>query len=92
MNEWKNAWAVLKQHNKIPSKTQCSFIQSDIESFCPSITRELMNKAVEFAKTIVDIPDEDLYRDEDFDVPIGYNDGAEVYKIVGSYEFIMQYS
>ena len=65
-----------------------------------------MNKAIDFAKTITDIPDEDLsvilqslkrlylslkksamgkiYRDEDFDVPIGYSDGAEVCKIVGS--------
>ena len=49
-----------KEHNKISSKTQCSFIQIDIESFCPSITRELMNKAIDFAKTIADIPDEDL--------------------------------
>ena len=31
-----------------------------IESFYPFITRELMNKAIEFAKAIVDIPDEDL--------------------------------
>ena len=35
-------------------------MQFDIESFYPSITRGLVNKAIEFAKTIVDIPDEDL--------------------------------
>ena len=35
-------------------------IQFHIESFYPSITRGLMNKAIGFAKTIVDIPDEDL--------------------------------
>ena len=65
-----------------------------------------MNKAIEFAKTIVDIPDEDLSvtmqsrktllfseevpwlkkeRDEDFDVPMGCYDGAEVCEIAGSH-------
>ena len=60
-------------------------MQFDIESFYPSITRGLVNKAIEFAKTIVDIPDvmqsrktwfsdKVLWvkkeRDEDFDVPM----------------------
>ena len=35
-------------------------MQFDIESFYPSNSRGLMNKAIEFAKTIVYIPDEDL--------------------------------
>ena len=60
MNQWKNTLAVLKWYNSIPNKTQCSIIQFDIVSFYPSITWELMNKATEFAETIVDIPDEDL--------------------------------
>ena len=106
MNQWENTSAVLKWYNRIPNKTQCSFIQFDIESFYPSITRGLMKKAIEFAKTIVDIADEDLSiimrsrkallfsekvpwvkkeRDEDFDVPMGCYDGAEVCEIVGSY-------
>ena len=60
INQWKNTSAVLKWYSKIPRKTECSFIQFDIESFYPSITRGLMNKAIEFAKTIADIPDGDL--------------------------------
>ena len=52
--------AVLKWCNKIPNKTQCSFIQFDIANFYPFITRELMNQAIEFAKSIADIPDKDL--------------------------------
>ena len=60
MNQWKNTSAILKWYNEIPSKTQCSFIQFDIESFYPSITRRLMDKDKEFAKNIADIPDEDL--------------------------------
>ena len=35
MNQWKNTSAVLKWYNKIPNKTQCSFMQFDIESFYP---------------------------------------------------------
>ena len=50
MNQWRNTSAILKWYN----------IQFDIESFYPSITGGLMNKAIEFAKTIVDIPDENL--------------------------------
>ena len=41
-------------------KIQCSFIQFAIERFYPSISLRFRNKAIEFAKTIVDIPDEDL--------------------------------
>ena len=60
INQWKNTSAVLKWYSKIPCKAQCSFIQFDIESFYPSITRGLTKKAIEFVNTIVDIPDEDL--------------------------------
>ena len=60
MNQWKNTSAILEWYNKIPNKSQCSFIQFDIEIFYPSITWGLKNKAVEFAKTIADIPNEDL--------------------------------
>ena len=106
MNQWKNTSPVLRWYNKIPNKTQCSFIQFDIKGFYLSITRGLMKKAIEFGKTIADIPDEDLSvimqlrktllfsakvpcvkkeMDEDFDVPMGCYDSAEVCEIVGSY-------
>ena len=61
MNQWKNTLTVFKWYNKIPNMTQCSFIQFDIESFYPSITQELMHKAIELAKTTVNIPDEGSY-------------------------------
>ena len=75
-------------------------------NFYLSITQGLMNKGIEFPKTIVDIPDEDLSIimqsrktllfsekvpqvkkeiDEDFDVPMGCYNDAEVCDIVGSY-------
>ena len=50
----------LKWYKKISYKTQCSMIQFDIESFHSSVTLGLKNKAIEFAKTIVDIPNEEL--------------------------------
>ena len=106
INQWKNTSAFLKWYSKIASKTEWSLIQFDIDSFYPSITRGPINKVIEFAKTIVDIPDEDLSiimesrktllfnekvpwvkkeRDEDFDVPMGYYDDAEVCEITRSY-------
>ena len=60
MNQWRNISAVFEWYNKIPDKTQCSSIQFYTENFYPSIKRELINKAIEFAKTITDITDEDL--------------------------------
>ena len=60
VNQQKNTLAVLKWYNKIPNKTQCSFIQFDIETFYPSITRGLMNKVIELTKTIEDVPEEEL--------------------------------
>ena len=45
---------------KISNKTQYSFIQFGVNNFYSSITRGLMKKALEFAKTIADIPDEEL--------------------------------
>ena len=60
VNQQKNTLAVLKWYNKIPNKTQCSFIQFEIETFYPSITRGLMNKVIELTKTIEDVPEEEL--------------------------------
>ena len=78
----------------------------DIESFYPSISLELIHKAINFVKTICDIPEKDIsiimqsrrtllfnnkepwlkkYDNEEFDVPMGRFDGAEVCELVGVY-------
>ena len=78
----------------------------DIENFYPSISSQLFGKAINFAKQIVGISNEEMNiimqarqtllfhdtnpwakksGDEDFDVPMGYYDGAEVCELVGTY-------
>ena len=42
------------------NKQQCTFIVFDIESFYPSISSDLFNKALKFAKEIMSIADSDL--------------------------------
>ena len=76
----------------------------DIESFYPSISRELFNEAISFAKLYYDFTCDELEiimhsrkillfwqdsnwvkkeGDEDFDIPIGRYDGAEICELVG---------
>ena len=106
INQWKNTSSVIEWFKNINNKEKSSFIQFDIESFYPSITEELFTKAVQFAKSITSISDDDLYiimqsrktllfheetpwvkkeGNEDFDVPVGCYDGAEVCEVTGSY-------
>ena len=39
---------------------KCIFMQFDIEEFYPSISKELLLKAIKYAKTLVNISDEDI--------------------------------
>lgn len=106
LNQWKDTSDVIEWYKAIDDKQNSSFIQFDIESFYPSIKKELFDNAILFAKTITDISDEELNiimesrktllfnneipwvkkeGNENFDVPMGCYDGAEVCEIVGSY-------
>ena len=60
VNQWKNTQSVIDWFSQIRGKRRCTFIQFDIENFYPSITAELFDKAIAFAKQHVDIPDLDL--------------------------------
>ena len=60
VNQWKNTQSVIDWFNQIRGKRRCTFIQFDIENFYPSITAELFDNAIDFAKQYVDIPDLDL--------------------------------
>ena len=42
------------------NKNNCSVIGFDIENFYPSISLTLFNNAMQFAKEIYDIPDNDI--------------------------------
>lgn len=104
VNQWKNTHAVIDWFKDIPGKRRCTFLQYDIEQFYPSISAELFEKAITFAKQYIDIPDTHLRiirqarhtllfhqgdpwmkrnGDEDFDVPMGSYDGAEVCELIG---------
>ena len=60
VNQWKNSQAVVEWFKNIRNKNNASFIVFDIESFYPLISPELFHKAINFVKTIRDIPDKDI--------------------------------
>ena len=66
----------------------------DIESFYPSISKNLFIKVIQFAKQVTKITDEDINLimqttkkegNVDFDVPVGCFDDAEVCELVGNH-------
>lgn len=60
VQQWRNTKAVLNWFNSTQCKEQCSFIAFDIVNFYPSITCELLNKALKFAASYADISAEDV--------------------------------
>ena len=52
-NQWKNTDDVLKWFNDISDKPKCTFVQFDIEEYYPSISRDLLMKAIEYARLLV---------------------------------------
>ena len=55
-----NSASVIEWFKAIRNKKQCTFIVFDIESFYPSISLDLFNKALKFAKEVIPIADSDL--------------------------------
>ena len=60
VNQWKNTSSVIEWFINIKNKEILSFIVFDIESFYPSISEDLFNSAIQFAKESVDISDYNL--------------------------------
>ena len=106
VNQCKNSASVIEWFKAIKNKQQCTFIVFDIESFYPSISSDLFNKALKFAEEIISIADSDLKimmhsrktllfhenepwvkrkGNENFDLPMGCFDGAEVCDLTGLY-------
>ena len=105
VNQWKNSTSVIEWFNNTPNKDQNRFVVFDIESFYPSISEDLFNKALNFAKTKLDITNQEISiimqsrntlfnkiqpwvkksGNEEFDVPMGCFDGAELCEIIGIY-------
>ena len=59
-NQWKNTTSVIDWFKKLENKKKLSFIKFDIEAFYPSITEDILQKAIEWADTVVDISPEDI--------------------------------
>ena len=59
LNQWQNTDAVIEWFKGLSDKKRKRFIQFDLESFYPSITPELLEKALEWAENHVVITPEE---------------------------------
>ena len=50
LNHWRNSKTVIDLFKMIPVKKQSYFIKSDIVSFYPSISRNVLNEAIQFVR------------------------------------------
>lgn len=60
LNLWKNTRSVLNWYNDFPTNSNSSFICFDIIEFYPSITEQLLKRALDFAKQYDNISDEEI--------------------------------
>ena len=54
-NQWQSSKDVIEWFNKLPNKSSRKFLKFDIVEFYPSISEELLLKAIEWARSIVPI-------------------------------------
>ena len=59
LTQWKNTYELLAWYNNLPDKHKANFISFNICSFYPSITEELLRKAIDHAGKYVQISDEE---------------------------------
>ena len=59
VNQWRNTDSVITWFENIKSKSKCIFMQYDIEEFYPSISEDLLKKALDHARTSVDMSSEE---------------------------------
>ena len=60
VNQWKDTSTVIDWFKNTPDKKSCYFMVFDIESFYPSISEKLLNEAIQYAKNILEIPDDNI--------------------------------
>ena len=60
-NQWKKTDDVIRWFSNIRDKANCVFIQFDIQEFYPSISKDLLQKSLEYAKQFTNIPPEDIF-------------------------------
>ena len=59
-NQWKNTDSVIKWFAGISDKQNCCFLKFDVVKFYPSISKELLQRALEFAKTLITIDNAEI--------------------------------
>lgn len=59
LNMWKSTNAVTNWFRSIPEKQRCTFVSFDIVDFYPSISKELLERALDFASQYATISDRD---------------------------------
>ena len=59
VNQWKNTASVIKWFKNIPNKAKYTFIIFHIAEFYPSITEDLLQKAISFAKQFNTVSEQD---------------------------------
>ena len=59
LNQWKNTDEVITWFNNVEDKQNNAFIWFDVCEFYPSITEELLDKALDFAKNYTTITKQD---------------------------------
>ena len=57
VNQWRNTQAVITWFENIKSKSSSSVIKFDIVDFYPSISKDLLLEAINFAKSVTPIQD-----------------------------------
>ena len=61
INQWKNSETVIEWYKKIPNKPSHAFISFDVIDFYPSITDDLLTKALIFATEFDEITDQEKH-------------------------------
>lgn len=61
LNQWKNSNAVIDWFKAIPNKPSHSFVTFDVVDFYPSISEELLSKALSFAEQHDQITDDEKH-------------------------------
>ena len=54
-SQWRNTSTVIEWFKAIKNKAKCRFIKFDIAEFYPSISIELLDRSISFAKSLIDI-------------------------------------
>ena len=60
INQWKNTVGAIKWFNSLKDKHQMKFVMFDIKDFYPSITQDLLNKALHFSSEYIHISKSDV--------------------------------